>query len=127
MTDEQLEEAGRLERSGDLDGAVIALEEVLGKAPGHAFALARLARVQLRRNRLDEAEDAIDRAEAAAGTTAFTAQLRGDLCYRMRRFEDAARAYQQADALGAKGTWALVQLARARLQLGDLEAARGAA
>lgn len=127
MHADDLEEALRLERDGDLDGALIALEEVLSNAPRHALALARLAQVQMRRNRFEEAGVALDRAEAVSGTTAFTAKLRGDLLAKTRRWADAAKAYQHADALGAKGTWVLVQLARARMQLGDIEGARGAA
>jgi tetratricopeptide (TPR) repeat protein len=116
----------RLKRSGDLDAAVIALEGILGERT-HPAALAQLADVQLRRGRFEEAAAALDRAEAEAGTTAFTARLRGDLAYRQGRFDDAARSYQDAEALGDRGTWTLVQLGRARLRLGDLSGARGAA
>ena len=115
-----------LKRAGDLDAAVIALEGILGAQP-HPAALAQLADVQLRRGRFEEAAAALDRAEADAGTTAFTARLRGDLAYREGRFADAARCYQDAGALGDRGTWTLVQLGRARLRLGDLPGARGAA
>ncbi len=116
----------QLKRAGDLDAAVIALEGILGAHP-HPAALAQLADVQLRRGRFEEAAAALDRAEAEAGTTAFTARLRGDLAYREGRFRDAARSYQDADALGDRGTWTLVQLGRARLRLGDVAGARGAA
>ena len=60
-----LDEALALERAGDLDGAVIALEGVLSGRPRHPVALARLAGVQFRRGRLEEAVLALDRAEAA--------------------------------------------------------------
>ena len=126
-TSTALERALQLKRSGQLDEALIALEEVLGTAPGHAVALAQLADVQLRRGRLEEAGAALDRAEEAAGTTAYTARLRGDLGWRRDRWREAADAYQDADALGDGGTWSLVQLARCRRRLGDLEGARGAA
>lgn len=116
-----------LKRMGRLDEAVIALEEVLSRGAPNAVALAHLADVQLRRRRLAEAAEALDRAEAAAGTTAFTARIRGDLCYREGRWRDAARCFREAEVLGDRGTWSLVQLARCHVRLGELEAARGAA
>jgi tetratricopeptide (TPR) repeat protein len=122
-----LEEALELKRSGRLDEAVIALEGALARSPSNAVALAHLAEVQLRRRRLADAADALERAEALAGTTAFTARVRGDLRYRERRWKDAARCYADADVLGDRGTWSLVQLARCHLRLNEMEAARGAA
>src|SRR4051812_43884415 len=77
-----LDEALALERVGDLDGAVIALEGLLSGRPTHPVALARLASVQVRRGRLEEAVLALDRAEAAMGVTKFTARVRGDVCYK---------------------------------------------
>ncbi len=122
-----LEEALELKRSGRLDEAVIAIEGVLARSPANPVALAHLAEVQLRRRRLADAGDALERAESLAGTTAFTARVRGDLRYREQRWRDAARSYSDADALGDKGSWSLVQLARCHLRLNELEAARGAA
>jgi tetratricopeptide (TPR) repeat protein len=122
-----LEHALELKRSGRLDEAVIALEGVLARSSSNAVALAHLAEVQLRRRRLADAADALERAETLAGTTAFTARIRGDLRYRERRWRDAARCYADAEALGDKGTWSLVQLARCHFRLNELEAARGAA
>lgn len=122
-----MEHALELKRSGRLDEAVIALEGALARWPANAVALAHLAEVQLRRRRLGEAADALERAEEVAGTTVFTARVRGDLRYRERRWREAARCYADADVLGDKGTWSLVQLARCHLRLGELEAARGAA
>ncbi|MGH9055618.1 MAG: tetratricopeptide repeat protein [Acidimicrobiales bacterium] len=127
MSSGDLDEALQLKRAGQLDAAVIALEAVLTRVPLHPAALGQLADVQLRRGRLDEAESALDRAEAAGGTVAFTARLRGDMAYRSGRWADAARSYQDADALGDRGTWTLVQLGRARLRNGDPDGARGAA
>lgn len=122
-----LEEALELKRSGRFDEAVIALEGMLARSPSNAVALAHLAEVQLRRRRLADAGEALERAEALAGTTAFTARVRGDLRYREQRWKDAARCYADADALGDRGTWSLVQLARCHLRLNEMEAARGAA
>jgi tetratricopeptide (TPR) repeat protein len=122
-----LDQVLRLKRAGDLDAAVIALEGVLEGSPRHPAGYAQLADIQLRRGRYDEAQGALDRAEAEAGTTAFTARLRGDLAYRTGRYADAARSYRDAEALGDRGTWALVQLGRSLLRLGDLDGARGAA
>jgi predicted Zn-dependent protease len=122
-----LEHALDLKRSGRLDEAVIALEGVLARSPSNPIAFAHLAEVQLRRRRLADAADALERAETLAGTTAFTARIRGDLRYRERRWRDAARCYADAEALGDKGTWSLVQLARCHFRLNELEAARGAA
>jgi protein O-GlcNAc transferase len=124
---DELDEAIRLQRAGELDKAVIVLEGLLTRQPSHAVALARLADVQIRRGRRTEAAQCLDRADAAAGTTAHTARLRGDLHYKSERFAEAGRSYQDADALGDKGTWSLVQLARCRLRLRDIEGARGAA
>jgi tetratricopeptide (TPR) repeat protein len=122
-----LNEALRLKRAGDYDGAVIALEAVLSRQPRHPLALAQLADVQLRRGRLQEAAATLDRAEAAGGATAFTCRLRGDVQYRSGHFAEAATSYRDASALGDSDSWPLVQLARCRLRLGDLEGARGAA
>ncbi|MDA8072348.1 MAG: tetratricopeptide repeat protein [Actinomycetota bacterium] len=116
----------RLKRAGDLDGAVIALESALG-SHAHPAALVQLADIQLHRGRFDEAEEALERAEAEAGTTAATARLRAELAYRTGRFADAARCYEQAAALGDQSSWTLVQLGRSRLRLGDLRGARSAA
>ncbi|MGH9063247.1 MAG: tetratricopeptide repeat protein [Acidimicrobiales bacterium] len=127
MATPTLDEAMRLERAGDLDGVVIVLEGVLDRSPSNPGALTHLARVQLERGRLSEAASALDRAEAATGTTPATARLRGDLSYKGGRWEQAARAYQDAGALGDKGTWSLVQLARCQVRLGDVEGARGTA
>ncbi|MGH9105423.1 MAG: tetratricopeptide repeat protein [Acidimicrobiales bacterium] len=124
---DQLDEALALKRAGELDQAVIALEGLLARRPSHALALAHLADIQLRRGRRTEAAQSLDRAEAAAGTTARTARVRGDLYYKQQRYAEAAHCYQDAEALGDKGTWSLVQLARCRLRLRDVEGARGAA
>ena len=117
----------RLKREGHLDGAIIAIEAVLGRHSSHPPALAQLADIQLRRGRLEEAAEALDRAEAEGGTVSYTARLRGDLAYRRRQWADAARSYQDADILGDRFAWTLVQLGRARLRLGDVDGARGAA
>ncbi len=127
MSTPALDGALQLKRSGDLDAAVIALEAVLGERPSDPLALAHLADTQIKRGRLEEAEAALDRAEAGAGTTVFTSRLRGDLCYKAGRWAEAARGYQDAVALGDRGTWSLVQLARCRLRVGDVDGAQGAA
>ena len=95
--------------------------------PPTRSALAHLADTQIKRGRLEEAGAALDRAEAEAGTTVFTSRLRGDLHYKAGRWAEAGRGYQDAVALGDRGTWSLVQLARCRLRVGDLEGAQGAA
>ncbi|MDQ6948362.1 MAG: tetratricopeptide repeat protein [Actinomycetota bacterium] len=122
-----LDEALELKRAGQLDEAVIALEGVLAGSPGHPLALAHLAEVQVRRGRLQDASSALDRAESWGGTTAFTARLRGDIAYKRERWEEASQSYRDAEALGDRGTWALVQLARCRLHRRDTDGARGAA
>lgn len=122
-----LEEALRLKRAGNLDDAVIALEDVLGRSPNDPVALAHLAEVQLRRHRTAEAGAALDRAEGLAGTNAHTAKVRGDLAYREQRWRDAATAYRESSLLGERGIWPLTQLARCHLRLNELDAARGAA
>jgi tetratricopeptide (TPR) repeat protein len=122
-----LQRAVELKRAGRLDEAVLALEAVLSRSARDPMALAHLAEVQFRRRRLGEAADALDRAEAIAGTTAFTARVRGDLRYRQQRWREAARSYEEAVALGDRGTWSLVQLARCHLRLRDVDGARGAA
>jgi tetratricopeptide (TPR) repeat protein len=127
VSDGDLDEVLRLKRDGHLDRAIIAVEAVLGRHPSHPQALAQLADIQLRRGRLDEAGDALDRAEATTGTVANTARLRGDLAYRRKEWADAARCYQEAGVLGERSIWTLVQLGRARLRLGDVDGARGAA
>jgi tetratricopeptide (TPR) repeat protein len=126
VPDNALERALGLRRAGRLDEAVIALESLLVDEPRNGVALAHLAQLQLRRGRLDQALAELDRAEAAAGTTAFTAHVRGDALYRLGRHADAARAYEDALALGDRGSWPLVQLARCRIRLRDLPGARDA-
>lgn len=106
---------------------MIALEGVLSHSPANPVALAHLAEVQLRRGRLEAAAAALDRAESTAGTTRFTAKLRGDLDYKAGRWTDAARHYRDAAALGDGSSWLLVQLGRCQLRVGDLEGARGTA
>jgi tetratricopeptide (TPR) repeat protein len=122
-----LDEILGLKRAQQWDEAVIALEEILGRSPSDAIALTHLADVQLRRHKTPEAESALDRAETLAGTTAFTARVRGDLRYREQRWRQAAASYREASVLGDRGTWPLLQLARCHLRLGELDSARGAA
>jgi tetratricopeptide (TPR) repeat protein len=122
-----LDEALELKRSGQLDAAVIALEGVLTRSPSHPLALAHLAEVQLQRGRPMDALSALYRAESAAGTTAFTARIRGDIAYKAEKWEVASQAYRDADTLGDRGTWSLVQLARCRKRVRDFDGARGAA
>jgi tetratricopeptide (TPR) repeat protein len=123
----QLERALELKRSGRLDEAVIVLEALLAEEPGNAFALANLAQIQLRRRRPADAMAELDKAEAAGGVTAFTARVRGDALYRLGRHREAARAYEEADALGDREAWPMAQLARCRLRENDLDGARDAA
>jgi len=122
-----LDDALALKRSGHLDATVIALEAVLAETPSHPVALAHLAEVQIKRRRLADASEALDRAEKSAGTSAFTARLRGDIAYQQQRWDEASQAYGNATALGEKGIWTLVSQARCRLKLHDLDGARGAA
>jgi len=122
-----LDQALELKRSGQLDAAVIALEGVLADNASHPVALTHLAEVQVKRGRLAEASAALDRAERAAGTTAASARVRGDIAYQQQRWEEAARAYGDADALGDRGIWALVRQARCHLKMKDPQGARGAA
>jgi tetratricopeptide (TPR) repeat protein len=123
----RVQHAVELRRAGRLDEAVIELESVLVEEPGNAFALAQLAHCQIRRQRPAAALDELDKAEAAGGVTAFTAGLRGDALFRLGRPADAAKAYDEADALGDRRAWVLVQLARCRLKERDVEGARDAA
>jgi len=131
VADTALAEALALKRAGKLDEAVIALEAVLARPAGvgaaEAVALVHLAEVQVRRRRLSEAAEVLDRAEAAAGVSAFSARVRGDLRYREQQYSEAAGAYREASALGERGTWSLVQLGRCCLRTGDVDGARGAA
>ena len=122
-----LEEALQLKRAGKFDEAVIALEDILGRSASNVLALTHLADVQLRRHKTTEAAEVLDRAEAAGGTTAFTARIRGELRYRERRWREAAACFRDAAVLGDRGIWSLLQLARCHLRLGELDAARGAA
>jgi tetratricopeptide (TPR) repeat protein len=132
VADAGLAAALELKRAGRLDEAVIALESVLARPGGagaaEAVALVHLAEVQVRRRRLGEAAEALERAEAAAGVSAFSARVRGDLRHREQRYSEAAGAYREATALGEQGTWSLVQLGRCCLRTGDLDGAgKGAA
>jgi tetratricopeptide (TPR) repeat protein len=123
----RIQRALELKRAARLEEAVIELESLLVDEPGNALALAHLAHCQIRRQRPAAALEELDRAEAAGGVTVFTARLRGDALYRLGRPAEAARAYDEADALGDRSAWVLVQLARCRLKERDLEGARAAA
>ena len=127
MPDNALERALALKREGRFDEAVIALESLLVSEPRSGLALAHLAHCQLRRGRPEQALQELDRADTAGGTTPFTARLRGDALYKLGRHRDAARAYEDALALGDGGSWSLAQLARCRLRLHDPAGARDAA
>ena len=105
----------------------MALEGILARVPEDDEALVHLAQCQLRRGRAAAAIDALDRAERRTGTTRFTAQLRGDVLYKLRRYADAARCYRDASALGHAGSWPLARLARCLMHLDDLDGARQAA
>src|SRR5258708_27958253 len=107
----------RLRRDGHLDGAIIAIEAVLGRHSSHPPALAQLADIQLRRGRLEEAAEALDRAEAEGGTVSHTARLRGDLAYRRRQWADAARSYPDPALPGDRFARTLVPLGPAPLPL----------
>lgn len=123
----ELERALELKRSGRLDEAVIAIEALLADEPRNSFALALLADCQLRRRRPADALAELEKAEEAGGVTAQTARLRGDTLYRLGRHREAGRAYEEADALGARDAWTLAQLARCRLRENDVDGAREAA
>ncbi|HXM58682.1 MAG TPA: tetratricopeptide repeat protein [Candidatus Dormibacteraeota bacterium] len=127
MGQPDLERALELKRSRRFDQAVIALEALLVDEPRNAYALAQLADCQLRRRRPAEALTELDKAEAAGGATRFTARIRGDALYRLGRHKEAARAYEEADALGDRDPWTLAQLARCRIREHDLDGARDAA
>jgi predicted Zn-dependent protease len=122
-----LERALELKRSRRFDQAVIALEALLADEPRNAYALAQLADCQLRRRRPAEALVELDKAEAAGGATRYTSRIRGDALYRLGRYKEAARAYEEADALGDRDPWTLAQLARCRMRERDLDGARDAA
>ncbi len=124
---EPLRHALELKQAGRLDEAVIELDSVLVSEPQNAFALAQLAHCQLRRERPEDALAELDKAEAAGGVTTFTARVRGDALYRLGRHAEAARAYDEADALGDRSASVMVQLARCHLRTRDLDAARAAA
>ena len=117
----------RLKRAGRFDDAVIALEDLLRRSPNDPFVLTQLADVQHRRGKPEEAAWALDRAEGIAGTTSFTAGIRGNLHYAAKRWREAATSYREAVVLGDRGTWPLLQIARCHLRLNELDAARGAA
>ena len=127
MTQEAIHQVLELKRAGRFDAAVIELESLLIAEPRNALALAHLAHCQLRRNRLDDALAELDKSESAGGVTSFTARLRGDALYRLGRHADAARAYDEADALGDRSAWVLLQLARCHLRARRLDDARASA
>ena len=126
MAGDTLDRAIALKRAGRLDEAVILLESILVNEPRNAAALAHLAHSQLRRGHPERALAELARASAASGTTAFVARVRGEALYRLSRHREAARAFEEAVALGDDGTWSLVRLARSLLRVGDLEGARQA-
>jgi tetratricopeptide (TPR) repeat protein len=127
VADDALARALALKRDGRLDEAVIALETLLAREPRNGYALAHLAHCQLQRGHPSLALEELRRAEAASGTTPFVARLRGETLWKMSKYPEAARSFEEALALGDSGTRSLVGLARCRFRLGDLEAAQEAA
>ena len=126
VLDEQLGRAIALAQDRRYDEAVILLETALEAEPNNAAMLAQLAFCQLRRHQPQLALAEIDKAQATEGVTARTARLRGDALNALKRYAQARDAYREADALGDRTSWCLVQLARCSLRLNDLEGARGA-
>lgn len=127
MQDDRLERAFGLTQERRYDEAVILLETVLEVEPANSAALTQLAFCQLRRRQPQLALTELDKAEALHGATARTARMRGDALNSLHRYRQARDAYREADALGDRTSWNLVQLARCCLRLKDLEGARGAA
>ena len=126
MLDDRLERAFELTQERRYDEAVILLQTVLEADPSNSAALTQLAFCQLRRRQPLLALTELDRAEALHGATARTARMRGDALNSLHRYRQARDAYREADALGDRTSWNLVQMARCCLRLKDLEGARGA-
>jgi tetratricopeptide (TPR) repeat protein len=124
---DRLERAFSLAQERRYDEAVILLESVLQAEPVNSAALTQLAFCQLRRRQPRLALLELDKAESVDGVTARTARMRADALSSLRRYREARAAYREADALGDRTSWNLVQLARCCLRLNDLEGARGAA
>jgi tetratricopeptide (TPR) repeat protein len=124
---DRLERAFSLTQERRYDEAVILLESVLEAEPASSAALTQLAFCQLRRRQPGLALLELDKAESVDGVTARTARMRGDALSSLRRYREARAAYREADALGDRTSWNLVQLARCCLRLKDPEGARGAA
>lgn len=114
-------------RERRLDEAVLALERSLVDDPHDARSLLTLAECQLRRGLPEQALRELERAEVEAGITARSSRLRGDALYRLAGYDEAEAAYRHSEALGGRGTWSLVQIARCRLRARDPEGAMEAA
>jgi len=124
---DRLARAFSLTQERRYDEAVILLESVLEAEPASSAALTQLAFCQLRRRQPQLALLELDKAESVDGVTARTARMRGDALTSLRRYREARTAYREADALGDRTSWNLVQLARCCLRLNDLEDARAVA
>jgi len=124
---DRLARAFSLSQERRYDEAVILLESVLEAEPANSAALTQLAFCQLRRRQPQLALLELDKAESVDGVTARTARMRGDALTSLRHYREARTAYREADALGDRTSWNLVQLARCCLRLNDLEDARAVA
>lgn len=127
MQKDRLARAFSLTQERRYDEAVILLEAVLETEPANSAALTQLAFCQLRRRQPQLALLELDKAESVDGVTARTARMRGDALTSLRRYREARTAYREADALGDRTSWNLVQLARCCLRLNDLDDASAAA
>lgn len=95
-----LDEGRRLHRAGDYEGAMAAMDRVLDVVPDDPRALGERGWAALFAGKLDEADDALRRAEAGAsddvGLLASILYNRGRLAEQQERPEEAVALYQRS-------------------------------
>ncbi|GIW72645.1 MAG: hypothetical protein KatS3mg102_2187 [Planctomycetota bacterium] len=118
--------AEALDRAHQDAAALVRYEEALASCADAAEAphsRLRLALLLLRRGRLERAGELLEQIEPGAVPEADLLAVRGELLQRRGRTAEAADAYTRAAALRPEDPWLSYRAARARLALGQHQAA----
>lgn len=120
----EFEDAARLHRAGDLDGAEVGYRRALASSPDHADSLHLLGVLEHQRGRHEPALGSILRAIALAPGRADYRNNLGVVLRALGRLEEAAGAHREALRLAPAYPDALANLGVALHELGRIEEAR---
>ena len=123
-TPDEFEDAARLHRAGDLDGAEAGYRRALARSPDHADSLHLLGVLEHQRGRHGPAVGSIRRAIALAPGRADYRNNLGVVCRALGRLEEAADAHREALRLAPTYPDAMANLGVVLHDLGRLEEAR---